>query len=288
MKTPKIVIIRTKKGQKYANFIGREIRKLGSSYIIGHLGYLKKILKDNNCSDDKTIIHSRVANPGYTYRVLKNLEEKGYRVINRAETIKLTSDKYTSCIYARKKGISCPQTVRIDKDKGRDAVVEKIKKWQEVIVKPITSQGQGEFCFKFNKDNIGEIEKKINQITGEEVVVQKYINYNRLNRVIVIGGEALGKAVFWDEPKNDWKCSVCLNFNIKHYQNPPKELLNFAENIAKQFKAEISFIDIFSTDKGYILNEINTACSLIIHEKISGYNISKEIAKYLVKCHKQL
>jgi glutathione synthase/RimK-type ligase-like ATP-grasp enzyme len=59
--------------------------------------------------------------------------------------------------------------------------------------------------------------------------------------------------------------------------------LKFAENIAKKFNAEISFIDIFTTRKGYFLNEINTSCNLTFHERASKYNISKKIAEYLLK-----
>ncbi|MFH0906950.1 MAG: hypothetical protein V1829_01720 [bacterium] len=278
---PKIVIVKTIKGQKYADFISKQVNLAEYSCGITDIKGLKEYLNKNKCSPKTTIIHSRTAYPDYTYKVLKKLEQDGYKIINSAETIRLTSDKFNSCIYAIKKNIPCAETTKINKKEAVSFIQWKIKEWGRVVVKPITSQGQGEFCFKFDDSNVNQI-KEIDKIPAKELVVQKFINYSRLNRVIVIGFKVLEKAVFWDVPDQGWKCSVCLNPKIKCYKKAPKDLLEFAEDVAKKFKAEISFIDIFSTEKGYVLNEINTACSLIIHEKISKYNISKKIADYLL------
>jgi glutathione synthase/RimK-type ligase-like ATP-grasp enzyme len=50
---------------------------------------------------------------------------------------------------------------------------------------------------------------------------------------------------------------------------------------------EINFIDVFETADGYVLSEINTACSLLIHERkakeagSTHWNIAGYIAEYL-------
>tara|TARA_Y100000031_G_scaffold154904_1_gene204045 strand:+ start:1178 stop:2071 length:894 start_codon:yes stop_codon:yes gene_type:complete len=288
MKTiPKIVIVKTIEEDEYADFIIKEISLQGGNAVTTNIKNLKTYLNKNNCSPSKTIIHSRTAHPDYTYKVLKGLEDEGYKVINSAESIKLTSDKYNSCIFAKQQNLPCAQTVKISKQEAKSFIKEKIKDWNEVIVKPITSQGQGEFAFKFDQNNIDQI-NQIKAIKDSQLIVQEFINYQRLNRVIVINGRALEGAVFWDEPKDSWKCSVCLNPKVKVYQNPPKQLLELAETIADKFKAEISFIDIFTTAKGYVLNEINTACNLVINEKVSKYSISKDIANYLLNCAKKI
>jgi len=281
MITPKIVIIKTTQGQRYADFIAKEVNLAGYRCGITDIKNLKEYLDKNKCSPKETIIHSRTAHPYYTYKVLKSFKEQGYKIINSPEVIKLTSNKFKSCVYAKDKNIPCAKTIRVYKNEAISSIEEKIKEWGRVVVKPITSQGQGEFCFKFDDTNINQI-KEINEIPTKELIIQKFIDYSKLNRVIVIDYKALKEAVFYDTPDQGWKCSVCLNTKIKCYKNPDKDLLEFAENVAKKFKAEISFIDIFSTKDGYVLGEINTACSLIIHERISRYNISKKIADYLL------
>jgi glutathione synthase/RimK-type ligase-like ATP-grasp enzyme len=279
---PRVVIVRTNKGQKYADSIAKEVNLAGYCCGITNIKELKKYLDKNKCSPQKTIIHSRTAGPIYTYKILKELEDQGYRIINSPKAIRLTSDKYQSCIFARENNFPCVETLKSSKERAVPLIKEKIEEWGKVVAKPIISQGQGKFAFMFNKDNFNELEK-IKNIPVNEIVIQKYINYQRLNRVIVIDFEAIKEAVFYDEPVNDFKCSVCLNPNVKLYKNPSQELLGLAGNIARRIKSEISFIDIFTTKDGYVLNEINTSCSLIIHERVSQYNISKKIADYLVK-----
>ncbi len=278
----KIVIVRTIKGQKYADFIAKEINLAGHRAGVTDIKDLKDYLKKENCSPETTLIHSRTAHPNLTYRIFKELEDEGYKIVNSAEAIRLTSDKYSSCVFAKENNIPCADTSKTLKKEALSFVKEKMKEWDKVVVKPITSQGQGQYAFMFNKDNISEVEEKVKSIPAKELVIQKYLDYERLSRVIVIGFKALEKAVFYDEPGNNWKCSVCLNPEIRVFENPPQELLEFSQEIAKKFKAEICFIDVFTTKKGYVLNEINTACSLIIHERISKYNISKDIANYLL------
>jgi len=279
MNIPRIIIVRSKKGFRYANFIAKEINLAGYYCVITDIINIEKDLIRYHCSPEKTIIHARTAHPKMVYKKFNKLEKIGYRVINNSESLKLTSDKYASCVYAETHNIPSAKTVLVNKNNAREIIQEKIKLWRDVIVKPQMSQGNGTFCFKFNSNNFS-----INQILSiptQNLIVQRYIDYQRLNRVLVVNKKALDRAVFWDEPK-EWKCSVCLNQEIKIYKNPDKELLKFAENISRKFNSEISFIDIFTTNHGYVLSEINSACSLIIHERISGYNISRDIANYLI------
>jgi len=279
----RVVIVRTLLGQMYADYIAKEINLKGIGCGVVMLENLERYLGEHNCHSKDTIIHSRTAGPGYTYKKLNNFEKRGYRVVNSPETIKLTSHKFNSCVYAIQHGIPCAETIKVNKEDIVSRAKKKIKDWKKIIVKPITSQGQGEFCFKFDKDNFKEI-KKTKKTPAQELIIQKFVDYKRLNRVIVVGFKALEKAVFYDEPERGWKCSVCLNPDIKHYKKPPRGLLKFAEDVARKFNAEITFIDIFTTNRGYVLNEINTACSLTFHERLSRYNISKKIAEYLLSC----
>ncbi len=278
----KIVIMMTPKGQHYADFIAKEVNLRGVPVGATILVDAKQYLKEKGFLPKETLIHSRTAGPGKTYRRLKALEKQGYKIINSPQTLKLTSDKFESCNFAIKNNIPCARTLKVKKKKAIELIKNKIKEWGKVIVKPRKSQGQGEFCFLFDKSNTNQTQKVL-KIPSEELVIQEYIEYTKLSRVIVIDFKALKDAVFYDEPKKDWKCSVCLNPQIKLYKNPPKELFKLAEKIAKSINAEISFIDIFTTPNGFVLNEINSSCSLIFHERLSRVNVSGKIADYLIK-----
>ncbi len=202
----RIVIIRTLLGQVYADYIAKEINLKGVPCGVVTLKGLDDYLREHKCFPKNTIIHSRTANPGYTYKKLNNFEKRGYRVINSPETIKLTSHKFNSCVHAIQHDIPCAETIKVNKEDIVLRAREKIKDWGKIIVKPITSQGQGEFCFKFDKNNFKQI-KKTKETPVQELIIQRFVDYERLNRVIVAGFKALEGAVFYDRPGNGWKCS---------------------------------------------------------------------------------
>ncbi|MBL7150482.1 hypothetical protein ISS86_00950 [Candidatus Microgenomates bacterium] len=278
---PKVVIITTKKGFRYGDFVAKEINLRGFRCELTRLGEVFDLLVGKRYVPEETLIHTRTASPVRVYKALKRLEKDGYRVINKADTVKRTSDKFLACQLALKKGIVSPKVWRIRKE-DEQMVKEKVVQVGKVVVKPITSQEAGKYCFAFNKDNLQEVVEKMALMPNRDLFLQEFVDYQRLYRVIVIGFQALEEAVFYDEPKQSWKASVCLNPSLSHEKNPSKELLVLAEKISRLFEAEICFIDIFQTKKDWVLNEINTACSLIIHERKSKFNISARIAEYLI------
>ena len=72
--------------------------------------------------------------------------------------------------------------------------------------------------------------------------------------------------------------------------NPPTKLLEFAENVQKTIlDGGVHFIDIFQLNNNeYTISEVNTACSLLIHERKAReaghkfHDISYQLAKYYV------
>ncbi len=280
------VIIHTPKGYKYSSMVADEIVSSGYNCFLTTITAVEKLLKEKNLTPNNTVIHTRTAHPGYVYQLLKKLAGKGYKIYNNPETVKLTSQKYLSCVHMEKHHLPCAETIKVKRSEAINKVKELLGQWSKVIVKPLTSKGQGEYAFCFSQKNLDEL-GDIQTIPADEVIIQKYVSYTRLSRVIVVGFKALEGAVFYDEPGNGWKCSVCLNPAIKIYHNPPKELLELAEKSARAFNGEVFFIDIFSTPDGFVLNEINTACSLILHQKISGVNIAQFFAQRLIKLSKE-
>lgn len=281
-----IVIIRTPKGEKFAKAIAKHIIDQNIDTRIITRKEATNFLKDKNPKE--TIIHTRTASPDLVYKTLKEIENKGFKILNNPETIKTTSDKILSNIIAQNKGIKIAKTIKISKE-NLTPLYNFLKENKSIIIKPQKSQGQGIYCFKIDQNTTKEeITNIINKVPGKIFQAQETIAYESLNRVIVIGKKAIKEAVTYDTP-NEWKCSVCLNPNIKHRKNPDNELIKLAEDTAEKLNANISFIDFFKTyDNKYILNEINTACNLLYHEKITGYPISKDIANLLIKEYKEL
>ena len=139
------------------------------------------------------------------------------------------------------------------------------------------------------------IKSKIKEIPTNPFVIQEFINYKAIYRVIVINGEALPYSYVDKPTKKKWKVSVCLNPHMKFVSNPDKNLLKLAvdtqnvlNNYVKNKYKGIHFIDIFKKENNeFTISEINTACSLFIHERLAResnhkkWKISKYIAEYL-------
>ncbi len=278
-----ILLVHTKDGIKYARVIHAYILAQGINCFLTRRKDLKTVIKNNNLQPANTLIYSRIAGH-YTNNKLAEIARQGFRIINSPQTLELTSNKYKANSHAAKNNIPVAKTYKVAKN-DLNQVKKLFKKHKILVVKPIHSQGQGIFCFKINagiKDN--ELEEVLNKVPGKEIQVQEYINYTKLIRVIVINYKVLENAYTYDMPGQDWKCSVCLNPHIKKYQPNGDRLKKLAEKTARAFKAKINFIDFFEDEKGnFMLNEINTACNLLGHEKVTGVPIHKFIGDFLIK-----
>ncbi len=281
MKKRVVIVYTPRFGHLYSSFIAKEINLLGKVYSMVSWKDFDANREKNGWEPEDVLIHFRAAGPG-AVRLARRLESEGFFVINSAEVLERTSDKFLSYEWGiREKKLGLPKTFKVKKSEVVEVVRREFGEGG-CVVKPINSKSQGAFCYKL--DLRGEdLEEKVVSIPGDEVVVQELVPYEVIYRVVVVGGVALAPAVFSDRPKDgDWKVSVCLNPKIVYEKNPDPELLEYAELVARVFELEVGFVDVFGVDGGYVLSEINTACRLNQHERKSGYNISGKIAEYLV------
>ncbi|MFA5188134.1 MAG: hypothetical protein WC460_02095 [Patescibacteria group bacterium] len=278
-----IIIVRTKRGFKYAFKIQEHIIRQGFNCYIARRGELKQVIKKYNLMPGNTLIHSRTAGR-ITNKKLAEIEAMGFKIINSVKTLELTSNKYKANAWAAKNNIPAARTRKVKRE-DLETIKKLLAKYKVLVLKPIHSQGQGVFCQKIDS-NITEKEllEKVNIVPGENIQVQEFIEYTKLIRVIVIDYKALDNAYTYDMPNQSWKCSVCLNPKIKKYIPESDKLKKLAEKTARAFKAQVNFIDFFEDKRGnFILNEINTACSLFIHERVTGVPIHKYIGNFLMK-----
>jgi glutathione synthase/RimK-type ligase-like ATP-grasp enzyme len=244
---------------------------------------IEAVIASQGLKPSDTIIHARTAGPHVTGNY-QDLEKAGYLVINKSSATALTSNKYESQVFARQNGIPTADTYKLNK-RAVPEIKSLVEKYNCVVAKPILSQGQGVYCRKLDAGMPADvIAGFIADIPGEEIIIQALVDYQKLIRTIVIGSKLLKGASTFDVPASGgWKASVCLNPDIKKYGVEDDRLIELAEKTARVFDCGVSFIDFFAgSDGNLILNELNTACSLIIHEKATGLPIHRFIADYLL------
>jgi glutathione synthase/RimK-type ligase-like ATP-grasp enzyme len=283
-----IIIVRTKKGIKYAQKIQNYILSQGIICYLAERSELEGMITKYNLKPGNTLIHARCAGTT-TNKILAQFEKLGFRIINSSKTLELTSNKYLANLHAKKNKLPIAKTYKL-LENDLLGLKKLLQKHKTIILKPIHSQGQGIFCQKIDSNyKDAELKTILNSVPGQEIQVQEFIDYKKLIRVIVIDYKVLAKACTYDIPAMSWKCSVCLNPKIKKYNLVNTELKKLAEKTARVFEAQVNFIDFFEDQRGeFILNEINTACSLLIHEKITGVPIHRYIGDFFIKEVKNL
>ncbi|MHA1949339.1 MAG: ATP-grasp domain-containing protein [Candidatus Thorarchaeota archaeon] len=291
------MIVRTGGGRKYARRIGQELKRIRPSnkWLIPSVSYFPTSFQQRPwLNPQNTLLHARAAYPDgpQWVRNLVDLEHRGYKIINDTKVTRLTSNKLECALHMYNAGLPHPRTWEANRSDTRESLH---RLWwdmrsnyaiRKVVVKPYTSMEQGANVRV--TDTESEFRRAVHAMPSSKVVVQEYINYTAIYRVVVIGGRAL--PVTWvDTPTaSRWRVSVCLNRNMRCITSPNPELLRVAEQTQAVIGGEINFIDIFRThSQRWILSEVNTACNLLIHERKAReagsayWNIARQIALYL-------
>lgn len=314
------IIIRTEKGRKYAGKIARSIRWINENKYPQHTFVVDVLTlaefmhaQPETWIPGDTVVHPRCANPRTDWTIkLRKWQDAGFRVVNSVDCIELTSNKLACSLQLQGK-VAHPKSWEYRKDLNDDDWNQLTVDIQNssmilplyLIAKPLTSLEQGANVRKidFWGNQWENIRQEFNLVPGNKIVVQEFIPYTALHRVIVIGGKALPYTfvdrMAWHAP-GDWKVSCCLNkTTMQLNENAPQALLKLAEDTQKAVGGVINFIDIFEYEEkspggvmhrtAYTNAEINTACSLNIHERLAraagrpDWNIHFRIANQLVK-----
>jgi len=277
-----IILVTTEKGKSYARRIQQSLRVFDQHSEIIKYNQLNSINVQPPVSN-RILIHCRTASPRALFiNQLVELQERGCKVVNPPNILKLTSDKWES--WKKFKDFSgMPNTILLktpDEFISKRSLIEALET-PNVYVKPRISRGNGTNIFKVKKSELSQFFQR-NPMTYQ-VLIQEELNIQAIYRVFVIGGRAL-EVVTRDIPSGERLLSVCLNKQQIAILDPNPRLLDFAERIQQQIDPtlqSINFIDVFKVDEEYVLSEINTACNLTIHETLTKCCISGYIAQHL-------
>jgi glutathione synthase/RimK-type ligase-like ATP-grasp enzyme len=283
-----IILVHTANGRGYAEKIRRQIfRWDNTGNLHCNLFSVNNLEGISRFDPDRTLIHCRAAEPNsHWMQQLEEYNSLGFRFINSLQALRTTSDKAACAqLFIR------PRTYIFERNNASRDLFNSLSVG-EYVAKPKISQGQGIYIQRFIKENSSERSLEtfrtiLENIPTNTVVVQEFINYTRLHRIICVDGVAIPRD-FYDTPTpTKWKVSVCLNPHIKVNRNPDPQLLREAESMQRRVGGNINFLDIFETRNGYVPCEINTACNLTRHSIIGGIHFTIVIAKCLIKHAKE-
>lgn len=289
-----ILILTTTHGRnRFAKQMCREAHRLGHKAYTYFCTSLDKAFANHpEWTPDNLIIHSRAANPNADWmKKLVLLEAQGYRVVNKTDTLRLTSDKWAAVKLLSQVG-HLPQTFLFDSHTGtyRDIAgtkftpdeVRLLLSTDEVIIKPRISQGQGRYVVKVPKCDIPTL-NNLKHTRDRYSLVQELIPYSAICRVFCFGGNSPDYVTVDTPTAEDWKVSVCLN-KLQTVASADQfcEQVDLALYIQDQLGGVVNFIDVFVTPTGPVLSEVNTACNLTIHSRLTHLNFARMIVQQIL------
>ena len=301
----------------FAQWIGEDMKEIDNT-IVTHFTSAHDVesyfQKNTYLNPQNTLIHCRSAHPRAAWtKHLLELQRRGFKAINSAEVVRLTSSASNCAVKLYESGISNPASwrgyrgsrtikksgVEISKAKTIQLIIDLFNtdKYDRLVIKPETSMDQGFHVKILNKTTSPTIiEKFLDNMGGSvNLCIQEYVPYLAIYRAIVIGGKCLelsyvDRITEEKRESGDWKVSVCLNDKTMEFvSKPDSQMLRLAEQAQQVIGGKLNYIDIFETKDGYTISEINTACSLKMHEGLAKkanhpqWDISAAIAKYLYK-----
>lgn len=220
----------------------------------------------------------------YTARML---EKSGLRLFNNSAAIEVCDDKMLTHIALSESGIAMPETIpgMLCYTPEAEVSVETIEKIEKKLSYPIIvkssygSLGKG----VFKADNRAELLKLCNKLKCEKHLFQKFVSESagRDIRVIVIGGNCVA-AMQRVAGNSDFRSNIELGGQGFLYKIDAK-LEDICVRTAKILNLDYCGIDILKGKDGYLVCEVNSNAFFGGIESVTGVNIAKFYAEYIIK-----
>ena len=183
---------------------------------------MKKVVKDYKydkpfkINSENTIILSRgLAISGLSGNhswsdMIKDLEHKGFTIVNTNECHATCSDKWMNQIVFEREGIRTPKTVRVTHSEGYEQALDKLDSKFPIILKTGTgSRGVGVILVESAASLQSIVQLLYRENEYIDIILQEQIKTDYDVRVIITGDEVMG-AMKRPIPSGDFRSNVSL------------------------------------------------------------------------------
>jgi len=248
-----------------------------------------KYVKPYEIRKDDTIIMVRgQGTPGLTGNhswmdIIKDLEYRGFTVINSSRCHDICSDKFMSQIYFDRHKIRTPKTVRIAHIEDSDNALKKLERNFPIILKTtIGSKGIGVILVESAPSLNSIVQLLYRENEYIDILLQEQIETSYDVRVIICNGEVIASIkrpmVKGDFRSNISQGSEALNFDLTELE--ASESIRAAKTVEGTFVG-VDFIPAKDREKEspYFI-EVNSTPGLIGIEKV-GFSVTERVLEKL-------
>lgn len=210
------------------------------------------------------------------------LESLGVLVINNSKIARICEDKFLTSLLLSKAGVPCPRFALVfDLEKALE-IVEELGGFPVVLKPPLGSWGR--LLAKVNDRDSLEAIFEHKDVLGsphqKAIYIQEYIKKpGRDMRVFIVGKEVIC-AVYRES--EHWITNTARGARTR---NCPltEELIKICERIVEVMGEGLLAVDIFETEEGLKVNEVNHTMEFRNSEEPTGVSISGAIVDYCLK-----
>lgn len=259
---------------------GIDFTNICDRHLIFDLGYKKTGINPLFSKKGVSLVLARSVSHTRIVPYLSILENYGIKTVNTAVATEICDNKLLTSINLIKNNIATPKTsIAFAKEKALETIEHM---GYPVVLKPVYGSW-GRLLAKVNDREAAEALLEHKDILGSPqhsiFYIQEYIEKKgRDIRSFVIGDRTIA-AIY--RASDHWitntaqggKTSNCIVTD---------ELNTISVASAKAVGGEIVAIDLFETDNGLLVNEINSTMEFRNSIDVTGVNIPQEIISYLI------
>lgn len=255
----------------------REARKKHIELTILDARY--QVFNPNKWNNYFDVILERCLSTTVGFQATLFFERLGMKVVNSSQITNNCDNKFLTSLLLHEHKIPTVPFALVFTDKEAKEAVKQLGGYP-VVIKPV-SGSWGRLLAKVNDDDSleGIIEQK--QVLGspmqKALYLQKYINKpGRDIRVVVIDNRVI--CAIYRETSH-WITNTARGAVAKKCPIDSK-LSEICIKAARTVGGGILGIDIFETNEGYLVNEINHTMEYKNAQRVTGINVAAEIIKY--------
>lgn len=217
--------------------------------------------------------------------VLTMLEKSGAKVFNNARAIQTCDDKMSTYIALSDSGVPMPKTLPgilcyNQNEKIKEKNIEKIEKelaYPLIVKESYGSLGKRVYLVK----NREELLMTLETVKTKPHLLQEFVEESRGRdlRVIVVGQKYVGAMERFSDV--DFRSNVGAGGRGRK-ADASDEIKNLSEKIAKILNLDYCGIDFLYKDGGVTVCEVNSNAYFFTFEKVTGINVAKKFAEYIL------
>ncbi|MFF5439848.1 RimK family alpha-L-glutamate ligase [Streptomyces achromogenes] len=207
-------------------------------------------------------------------------EAAGARTVNTARAIHACENKAALRTVLRAAGVPVPDFRLVLSRKDFTQALAELE--TPVVLKPVFG-GMGKRVTLIRHtdtaQSVYDYVEDLGHAFEQACLVEPYIGGGTSVRCLVVGGELVGAAEF-ASGGTDWRNNAALGNDSRALAHDP-DIVKITEAVSAELGPGIYGIDLFRTDDGYVVNEVNHAPGFRAVASATGADVPSAIARYV-------